>query len=170
MPLFEISDSVRSSLPEQARAFDFLQGAWTIHHRRLRSRLVGDTQWLEFETPFVLEQLLGGLGNIDQCQSLPPSAFFEGVSFRIFDLEAKQWKIYWVDSYTGKLCPPVVGTFDGDRGTFFGADQHLGTPVRVRFQWDKSDPNQPTWQQAFSVDDGASWETNWQMNFHRSHT
>lgn len=168
MPLFKIADSVQSSLPEQARAFDFLQGAWTIHHRRLRSRLVGDTEWLEFETPFVLEQILGGLGNIDQCQSLPPSPFYEGVSFRLFDLEAGQWKIYWVDTSTGQLCPPVSGTFDGNHATFFGTDQHQGTPVHVRFKWDKSNPDEPTWQQAFSVDEGATWETNWHMNFRRA--
>lgn len=168
MPLFPISDSVRATLPAQARAFDFLQGAWTIHHRRLRTRLVGDTEWIQFETPFVLEQILGGLGNIDQCQALPPSAFFEGVSFRLFDIALGQWKIYWVDSSTGQLCPPVVGTFDGSRGTFFGTDQHLGTPVSVRFLWDKSALDAPTWQQAFSIDDGRTWETNWHMHFRRT--
>ena len=165
MPLFQIADDIRAALPEQARAFDFLQGAWMIHHRRLRERLVGSTEWIEFETPFVMEQLLGGLGNLDQCRTLPPAPFYEGVSLRFFDRAAEQWMIYWVDSNTGQLCPPVEGVFDGDRGTFHGDDTHAGAPVRVRFLWDKSRPEAPTWQQAFSIDGGATWETNWHMAF-----
>ncbi len=168
MTFFAISEAVRSALPPQARAFDFLQGEWTIHHRRLKERLVGSTEWVEFETPFVLEQILGGLGNIDQCRTLPPAPFYEGVSLRFFDRTAEKWKIYWVDSNTGQLCPPVEGVFDGDRATFLGDDSHAGIPVRARFLWDKSDPDAPTWQQAFSVDGGETWETNWHMAFRRA--
>ena len=167
MTLFAVSDAVRGALPAQARAFDFLQGEWMIHHRRLKERLVGSTEWIAFETPFVMEEILGGLGNIDQCQMVPPAAFFEGVSLRFFDLSLGKWKIYWADSNTGQLCPPVVGVFDGDRGTFLGDDTHAGIPVRARFLWNKTNPNAPTWQQAFSVDGGATWETNWHMAFRR---
>lgn len=165
MSLFPVAAAVRAALPPQARAFDFLEGRWLIRHRRLRERLVSCTEWIEFETPFVLAPLLGGLGNIDQCQMLPPSPFFEGVSLRFFDLALGEWKIYWVDSATGQLCPPVVGGFDGDQGTFRGMDVHAGTAVAVRFLWDKSMPAAPTWQQAFSTDGGVTWETNWHMAF-----
>jgi hypothetical protein len=167
MALFPIAEGIRAALPAQARAFDFLEGEWLIRHRRLRARLTGSIEWDEFETPFVLEPVLGGLGNIDQCQTLPPEPFFEGVSLRFFDLALGKWKIYWVDSATGQLCPPVVGGFEGTLGTFRGSDRHEGRPVEVRFLWDKSVPDAPTWQQAFSADQGTSWETNWHMAFHR---
>ena len=167
MPLFPISDQLRDTLPVQARAFDFLQGEWLIHHRRLRTRLVGDTTWDEFQTPFTLECILGGLGNLDQCRTVSPAPFYEGVSLRLFDRREECWKIYWVDSSTGQLCPPVSGRFLGTLGTFSGTDTHAGQPVQVRFLWDTTDPDHPTWQQAFSSDGGASWETNWHMAFSR---
>jgi hypothetical protein len=33
--------------------FDFLIGAWKVHHRRLKERLKGSTQWVEFESKMV---------------------------------------------------------------------------------------------------------------------
>lgn len=167
--LFDIPDNVRAAWPEGARDFDFLQGEWVIHHRRLRERLVGATEWAEFETPYAMQAILGGLGNIDQCRTdgLP---FFEGVSLRLFDLADSLWRIYWIDSNGARLFPPVVGAFDGPEGIFRGEDSHNGQPVLVTFRWDRSNPEQPVWQQAFSADGGDSWETNWFMHFHRPRT
>lgn len=51
-------------------------------HRRLRERLVESTEWVEFETPYAMQAILGGLGNIDQCRTTG-SEFFEGVSLRM---------------------------------------------------------------------------------------
>ena len=65
-------------MAEGARDFDFLLGDWVIHHRRLRGRLVGAIDLLEFETPFVMHAILGGLGNINQCRTVG-APFFEGV-------------------------------------------------------------------------------------------
>ena len=166
MSLFHIPESVRAGWPDGARDFDFLQGEWVIHHRRLRERLVGSTEWLEFETPFVMHAILGGLGNIDQCRT-GDGACFEGVSLRLFDAADGLWRIYWIDSNGARLYPPVVGRFDGAEGVFRGEDAHEGRPVLVTFRWDRRDPDRPTWQQAFSPDSGLSWETNWVMAFRR---
>lgn len=169
MPFFEISDSVRETWPSGARDFDFLQGEWIIHHRRLRERLVGSNEWIEFETPFVMQAILGGLGNIDQCRTAG-EPFFEGVSLRLFDKADDLWRIYWIDSGGARLFPPVVGSFDGPEGIFRGEDSHEGRPVLVLFRWDRQDTSRPTWQQAFSADGGHSWETNWFMSFRRPGT
>ena len=166
MPFFDIPEAIRGAWPAGARDFDFLQGEWVIHHRRLRERLVGATAWDEFETPAVMQPILGGLGNIDQCRTAG-EPFFEGVSLRLFDLADGLWRIYWIDSRGARLFPPVVGSFDGDFGTFRGEDTQDGRPVLVTFRWDRSDPAHPVWQQAFPPDGGATWETNWIMHFRR---
>jgi len=93
--------------------------------------------------------------------------FFEGVSLRLFDLTDGLWRIYWIDSTSARLFPPVVGGFDGSEGVFSGEDSHDGQPVLVTFRWDRHDPGRPIWQQAFSADGGHSWETNWFMYFRR---
>jgi len=166
MSLFTIPADIHATLPEGAHDFDFLQGDWIIHHRRLKERLAGSNEWEEFETPAVMQLILGGLGNIDQCR-ITGDTFFEGVSLRLFDTADGLWRIYWTDSTGARLFPPLIGAFTGAIGIFRGDDEHLGTPVKVVFRWDKTDPQNPTWEQAFSADNERTWETNWIMNFRR---
>jgi hypothetical protein len=166
MTFFPVPETIQSQLPAGARDFDFLQGEWIIQHRRLRQRLVGSDEWDEFETPAIMHVLLGGLGNVDQCRT-STGDFFEGVSLRLFDKADGLWRIYWTDSSGARLFPPLIGSFTGPIGIFRGNDQHGNISVKVTFRWDKTDPNTPIWQQAFSADDGQTWETNWIMHFRR---
>ena len=64
-------------------------------------------------------------------------------------------------STTGVMDPPVVGSFVGNIGRFYCKDVINGKAVIVMFQWDKTDPNNPVWSQAFSPDKGKTWEWNW---------
>ena len=40
--------------------------------------------------------------------------------------------------------------------------------MRVRFLWKHDPPRTARWEQAFSADGGATWETNWIMRFTRA--
>ncbi|MBL0347518.1 hypothetical protein [Candidatus Villigracilis affinis] len=42
--------------------FDFLIGTWKVHHRRLKERLKGSSEWEEFEGDTVDRKILNGLG------------------------------------------------------------------------------------------------------------
>jgi ABC-type branched-subunit amino acid transport system ATPase component len=64
------------------------------------------------------------------------------------------------------LLPPTrgsaqVGGFDGDVGLFYGEDVDEGRPVKVVYKWTRVGPDGARWEQAFSYDDGRTWETNW---------
>ncbi len=144
--------------------FDFLSGAWHVAHRRLTERWVGSDDWDCFEGTSWCEPRLGGVANVDQVDC--PARGFSGLTLRVFDLAARQWSIFWVNSGAGRLEQPVVGGFDGTVGTFEGADTDDGRPITVRFTWTVSDADHARWQQAFSAD-GAEWETNWSMDFSR---
>lgn len=149
-----------------AADFDFLLGNWRIHNRRLRERLVGSTDWLEFPARSSERRILGGLGVEEEYRSeFWPG--FVGMAFRLYNPETRLWSIYWADSKRGVMEAPVVGAFDGDRGVFEGQDQFNGQPIRVRFIWSRIHSGAPRWEQAFSRDNGASWETNWLMDFER---
>jgi hypothetical protein len=52
-------------------------------------------------------------------------------------------------------------------GEFYGDDTHEGRQVRVRFVWSGVSPGGARWEQAFSVDGGQTWVTNWTMDFSR---
>lgn len=154
--------------PAGARDFDFLHGDWRVHSRRLVSRLTGSDEWDEFAAEASCWPILGGSGNVDTFRPITGQwQGFEGSAYRIFDPATGLWSIYWADNVINRLTPPVLGRFVNGRGEFYGDDEEEGAPVRVRFLWTGIEGATPHWEQAFSVDGGATWEVNWTMAFTR---
>jgi hypothetical protein len=148
--------------------FDFLMGSWNVSHRRLNERLANCDEWTEFRGTSVAQKVLGGLGNIDDNLLDLPGAPYRAVTLRSFDAEKRQWTIWWLDGRNpGTLDLPVVGRFANGVGVFYGDDVFNGRRIRVRYIWTVPKPDAPHWEQAFSVDAGATWETNWTMDFVR---
>ncbi|MEJ7596366.1 MAG: hypothetical protein WKG01_00535 [Kofleriaceae bacterium] len=145
--------------------FDFLAGAWTVQNRRLLGRGVASTEWEEFPATTCATVYLGGVANIDEL--VFPTKGWAGVSFHTFDRAKRQWSIYWVNSRSGTMFPPVLGGFDGKIGEFYGVDEDGGRPVKVRFRWTKDGPDHALWEQAFSFD-GKTWEVNWKNELTRA--
>jgi hypothetical protein len=139
--------------------FDFIDGSWKIANRRLEARGVGATVWDEFPAQSRGQVLMGGVVNVDEVAF--PTKGWSGVTFRTFDIARRQWSIYWVNNRDGRMQSPVYGGFDGDVGLFYGDDEDNGRPVKVVFKWTKRGPDAARWEQAFSYDGGATWETNW---------
>ncbi|TQJ91057.1 hypothetical protein [Streptomyces sp. SLBN-31] len=145
--------------------FDFLHGEWEVAHRRRTDFLDPDSGWVEFESTSRCLPLFDGAANLDEIDM--PYLGAKGLTLRLFDPEREQWSLNWSSSRTGTLFPPVNGGFDGDRGEFLGEDTYDGEDVRVRFVWSGVSPAAARWEQAFSVDGGESWLTNWTMDFSR---
>lgn len=146
--------------------FDFLFGRWRVHHRRLRDWLVGSDEWLEFDGTSVAQPILDGWGNIDDNVLNLPAGAYRATTLRAFDPRTKKWAIWWLDARNphASLDPPMVGTFDDGVGTFYAEDTFKGRPIRARFLWTKTNTSSPHWEQAFSLDEGKTWEINW-MNY-----
>lgn len=158
-------------VPGHADDWRWLLGSWDVHHSRLKERLAGDTRWEEFAGKSALWLTLGGLGTIDDNLLELPGGTYRGMSIRAFDPVSRTWSIWWVDGRTStRIDPPVRGGFEGDTGTFFGRDTFKGRPVLVRFVWRDIHGARPWWEQAFSPDDGATWEVNWRNWFTRTST
>ena len=148
--------------------FDFWMGSWKVRNRCLRERLAASDEWVEFAATVTARPLAGVLGNEDEFRTDHDGGFV-GMSFRFFDPETKTWSIYWADSRRpGKLDPPVYGSFEGERGSFQGADTLDGRPILVRFDWSGVTTPTPRWEQSFSADGGKNWEANWVMDFVRA--
>lgn len=150
-----------------ARDFDFLIGEWNIRNRRLRERLAGSDTWDTFDATLSVRPILGGLGNVDEFEADWDGTHVVATTLRIFNPGTGEWSLYWVDSLTAVLQPPLVGRFEDGRGEFFARDMHEQTPVLVRFIWRDIKRDSARWEQAFSTDEGQTWETNWIMDFVR---
>jgi hypothetical protein len=151
--------------------FNFLPGKWVMDNKRLKTRLNNCTEWIEFQSKVDnLGMVLYGVGNID----IVTSKFnpvndkpYQGMTVRLFNPKTKLWSLYWCDSVGGAMDPPVVGSFEGNIGRFYCKDTFNGKPILVMFQWDKTDKENPVWSQAFSPDNGVTWEMNFTNTSHR---
>jgi len=145
--------------------FDFLVGKWKMSHRRLNKRLENCTDWTEFESTDSNYKILSGSADMDVLSTtkMPglEGKLFEGVTLRLFDPKTRLWRLYWVASNVGVLDPPVVGSFENNVGHFFAKDTFKGKNIIMVFRWDVRDKNHPVWSQAFSPDNGKTWEWNW---------
>ena len=149
------------------RDFDFLFGKWVVQHRRLKSRLTGNTVWETFSGTCEAQSLLGGAGNVDDNVLELPAGTYTAATIRVFDPAMRRWSIWWIDSRTASMDTPVHGSFTAGVGTFYGENKRRGERVKVRYLWSHITANSAQWEQAFSPDREASWETNWTMSFAR---
>jgi hypothetical protein len=150
------------------RDWDFLVGSWQVRNRRLKQRDAGGTQWEEFDSTLVNWPVLGGHGNVGDNVFDVASGSYRGVSVRAFDPVNRQWLSWWLDGRSPtRIGPPTSGTFKDGVGTLIGDDVSNGKPIKVRSQWSRIATSSPHWEQASSLDGGATWETNWVADFVR---
>src|SRR5215468_8036125 len=134
--------------------FDFLFGRWKSHQRRLMHPLIGSNDWVEFDATLVVRPALGGSANVDELEGDTPFGHLLGMTVRTYNTNG-----------TFSL-PATVGQFKDGRGEFYDQEDWNGRNIFVRFTWIAS-PDTPRWEQAFSLDGGKTWETNWIATFVR---
>lgn len=152
---------------DHSHDFDPFLGTWHSRQHRLKERLAGSEDWIEFEGTQVVRPLLGGQGNMtENVFTMPDGSIHRGVTLRAFDPKTGRWSIWWLDGNDPtKIDVPTVGTFENGIGTFYSDDTFKGKPIKVRFRWSNITPTTLQWEQAYSADDGKTWETNWVAYF-----
>lgn len=150
------------------RDFDFEFGTWKVRLSRLAKPLSGSTEWVEYEGLSVVRKVWNGRANLGELEVEGAAGRIEGLSLRLYDPQARRWRIHWANSRDGMLGEAMTGTFDADgRGFFYNDEMFDGRPVRVRFNFSDITPESFRLEQAFSADGGKSWEANWVARFTR---
>ena len=155
---------ITASATSSPSDFDFLVGKWKMHNRHLNKRLENCKDWTEFDSSDENTKILGGNADMDTYSTTQfpgqNGKLFEGLTLRLFNPKTRLWSLYWIASNTGVIDPPVVGSFDNGVGHFFGKDTFKEKPIIVMFRWDARNKDRPVWSQAFSSDQGKTWEWN----------
>ena len=155
-----------SATRDGSRDFDFLAGRWYAHSRRLTRPLdPADDEWEEFDSVHDGVLLPGGFGVADDYR-IPSRPEFVGLALQLHDPGTGLWRAYWYR--LGALTASLVGRFDDGVGVFEGPDTHDGKPIRTRYTWSQITATTARWEQAFSADEGRSWERNWVMTYSRT--
>ena len=149
--------------------FDFFLGTWKVAHRRLKLRLANNREWEAFTGTTTCQSLLGGSVNLNEGVSHRAGRTFRGMGLRAFDARTGQWADWYLDANNPTtLGAPGIGRFANGIGTFLSDEEFEGRPIRVRGIFTPISASEAQWEQAFSPDGGATWETNWVMRYTRT--
>lgn len=143
--------------------FDWEIGNWATHVRVLRNPLTGAApDWAEFRGTSIVKPILGGRANSVELSVKNGKGAIEGVSLRLYNPQSRQWSLNYASVRGGTMTAPVYGGFDGKgRGLFYGQDMLEGRAIWIRFVITVVSPNEARFEQSYSADAGATWETNW---------
>jgi len=155
--------SVQHTPTDGQHDFDFEIGTWKIHLKRLDHRLVGSTNWVEFDGTSVTRKVWDGRANLEEFEVDSPTGHIEGMTLRLYDPQTHQWSLYWATNKSGTIGQPTIGEFKNGRGEFFDTEPSgpNGRSILVRFVWSDITPNSAHFEQSFSDDGGKTWEVNW---------
>jgi hypothetical protein len=141
--------------------FDFELGTWKTHVRRLVKPLTGSTTWVEMNGVTTVKPVWGGRANLVELEADGPNGHFRGLSLRLYNPETRTWSLNFANAADGTLTIPTVGKFKEGRGEFFNEDTLGDKPILVRFVITPLSPTSIRFEQAFSADQGKTWEINW---------
>ena len=153
--------------PDGAHDFDFEFGTWKAHIARRVKPLTGSATWVEYDGTSVVHKLWGGRANVGELDVTGPAGRIEGMSLRLYDPQARQWKIRWANGKDGDLGAPMIGGFEKGRGEFYNQEVFDGRAIFVRFIFSDITPRTFRLEQAFSDDGGKTWEPNWISTFRK---
>lgn len=149
--------------------FDFFaEGLWNVSHRRRKSFLAGATEWDSFPGTVTTRTFLNNLGTIDENEIRAPAGTYRGSTLRLFDPMTHLWSVYWIDGRSGLLEPAARGRWEDGRCELLSDDSFQGRPIKLRQIYSRPSESNPHWEQAMSADGGATWETNWHMDYSRA--
>jgi hypothetical protein len=141
--------------------FDFEIGSWTTDLSRLVSPLSGSTEWAEYRGTSEVRAIWDGAANLVELDVTGPTGRIQALSLRLYDPGSRTWSLHVASVHGGGISPPMVGHFAEGRGEFHSAEELDGRPILVRFVISDITPTSCRFEQAFSDDGGASWQTNW---------
>ncbi|MGE5333895.1 MAG: hypothetical protein ACM3N4_04280 [Nitrososphaerota archaeon] len=163
-----MDETIAQNQQQDGRAdFDFIVGRWNVHHRRLREPLTGSVSWEEFDGTTVDRSIVGGLGNIGEARVNRDSGPVVFTSIRLFNPQSQQWSVYFTNSVRGTLSTPMIGGFGRGRGEFYAYEPIDEKYIFTRVIWSDITATSFRWEQAYSADNGRTWETNWIMEVTR---
>lgn len=148
--------------------FDFYVGKWRQHNRRLVDPLTGSKKWVEFDGTAVARTMWDGRANVDEFEAETPTGHIEGMTVRLYNVNTGEWSIYSSSDNAGAFSAPAeVGRFVNGLGEFYENEEIDGRQVCVRLLWQVRSPKQYHWEQAYSTDEGKTWQTNWIIDSNR---
>jgi len=148
--------------------FDFFDGSWNVTGKRLKARLHNSHEWVDYTAKLKCSKIIQGFGNQEPYYQKVNGRDFEAFTLRLFDAKTKLWSIYYANPNYVSMETPQVGSFENNIGLFYSKDTWEGKKIIIVYKWDRTNPAKPTMSQAFSADNGKTWEWNLHQQFEKT--
>lgn len=149
--LFTVRAQAQLAAPSQA--LDFWLGEWRVSWWGADSSLQEGTNRIV--------KILDGTVIEEQFEA--PGLNFRGKSLSVYHPKEGQWRQAWVDNQGGFIS--LTGNFTEEKKIFQTSPDAAGILWRMVFLDIQADSFRWEWER--SADDGKSWETKWQIFYHR---
>ncbi len=145
------------------RDFDWEIGTWKTQLRRLKNPLSGGSpQWVEYTGTTVVRKVWDGRANLVELNVNSKDGPIQALSLRLYNPKTRLWSLNFANQRVGEISlPPPTGTFENGRGVFYSEEKLGDRPILVRFIMFDIKPNSARFEQAYSADNGKTWEVNW---------
>ena len=86
-----------------------------------------------------------------------PDGHWEGLTLFLYNPQSHQWSQSFIDSKTGNLNAPTIGSFKDGRGELFAQDTFHDKFILVRGVWSNITPDSHRYEESYSNDGGKTW-------------
>jgi len=129
--------------------------------------LTGSTEWKDMDGETIVSPVWGGRGNLAEFKGDGPAGTVELLALRLYEPANDQWRIYFSHPNTGTVDVPGIGKLEDGKILFYDQELFQGKAILVRFSIWGITADSAQSEQAFSADNGKSWETNWVNRYTR---
>ena len=137
--------------------FDFAHGVWHTHITRVLDPFAGGTHTMTMEGTKTSQPVWGGRAWLEEIEADGPEGHWEGATFFLYNAKAGQWSQTYIDSESGTIDAPTIGTFKDGRAELFATEVYKGRTVLVRGVWSDITPNSHRSEISYSQDGGRTW-------------
>jgi hypothetical protein len=141
--------------------FDFNLGHWRTRIRAVLDPLSAPGVWSNLRGTHVVYRVWDDWADIGQLEVDGASGHIEDLALRLYDRKTHQWRVYFANSDSGTLDPPMIGDFKDGVGTFVFLDEVEGKTVLVRNIWSDITSRACRQDWAISADGGRKWLPTW---------
>lgn len=94
-----------------------------------------------------------------------PSDKFKGMSVSTYNVRTKKWQQTWVDNNGSYL--DFIGGWKDDKMVLSRSFVRHDSTIFQRMVWHDISENTFLWNWESSLDNGKTWQIQWQINYHR---
>jgi hypothetical protein len=129
--------------------------------KRLKHPLTGSAEWVDLHGTVAVRKVWDRRAQLEEVEADGPNGHFEDLRLFLYNLEAHQWSLNFANSKIGVLgVPPTIGEFQNGRGEFYDQETYNGRTILARIVWSDITADSHKFEQAFSDDNGKTWEPN----------